>query len=75
MANIPNKQFYFIFSEPSEKTRDNSEQHLMTGKPHRSDYDITISCRGVQKLLENLNPHKQAGPDNIKPQILKRMQP
>ena len=27
--------------------------------------DITVSCKGVVKLLKNLNPHKIAGPDEI----------
>ena len=27
--------------------------------------DITVSCKGVVKLLKNLKPHKAAGPDDI----------
>ncbi|KAH3891581.1 hypothetical protein DPMN_015685 [Dreissena polymorpha] len=34
---------------------------------------ITVSVNGVQKLLSNLKPDKAAGPDNIKPLVLKRI--
>ena len=27
--------------------------------------DITVSCEGVVRLLNNLKPHKAAGPDDI----------
>jgi hypothetical protein len=45
---------------------------------HRNDLtsempNITVSTRGIQKLLEKLNPHKAAGPDMIKPIILKTL--
>ena len=29
--------------------------------------DITVTFKGIEKLLSNLNPHKAAGPDQIKP--------
>ena len=32
----------------------------------RSMLDITLTT-GIEKLLSNLNPHKAAGPDQIKP--------
>ena len=32
-----------------------------------------ITERGVEKLLKNLNPHKAAGPDNIRPIVLKEL--
>ena len=34
---------------------------------------ITVSVNGVQKLLSNLKPDKAAGPDNIKPLVLKEL--
>ena len=37
----------------------------------RSMLDITVTSKGIEKLLSNLNPHKAAGPDQIKPIILK----
>ena len=33
--------------------------------------DITISCDGVQKLLESLDPSKAPGPDSIPTKIFK----
>ena len=33
--------------------------------------DITVSCKGVVKLLKNLKPHKAAGPDDIPLMLLK----
>ena len=35
--------------------------------------DITISTEGISKLLKNLKPDKAAGPDNIKPVLLKEL--
>ena len=32
--------------------------------------DITVTSKGIEKLLFNLNPHKAADPDQIKPIIL-----
>jgi hypothetical protein len=29
--------------------------------------EINITCAGVLKLLQKLNPNKAAGPDNIRP--------
>ena len=35
--------------------------------------EITISSKGIFKLLSNLKTHKAAGPDDIKPLILKEL--
>ena len=35
--------------------------------------DIQITTPGVEKLLSSLKPHKAAGPDNIKPLVLKEL--
>jgi len=37
----------------------------------RSMVDITVTSKGIEKLLFNLNLHKAADPDQIKPIILK----
>ena len=37
----------------------------------RSMLDITVTSKGIEKLLSNLNPHKAACPDQIKPIIIK----
>ena len=39
----------------------------------RSMLDITVTSKGIEKLLSNLNPHKAVGPDQIKPIILKNL--
>ena len=38
----------------------------------RSMLDITVTSKGIEKLISNLNPHKAAGPNQIKPIILKK---
>ena len=43
------------------------------GKPVPTMPDIQIGKAGVEKLLDNLNPHKACGPDKIKPMILKTL--
>ncbi|KAH3800380.1 hypothetical protein DPMN_154013 [Dreissena polymorpha] len=35
--------------------------------------DIELSINGIEKLLKNLNPHKAAGPDQIRPIVLKML--
>ena len=35
--------------------------------------DIDISASGILKLLTSLNPSKVAGPDSIKPVVLKEL--
>ena len=35
---------------------------------------LTISTPGIKKLLNNINPHKATGPDNISGRILKELQ-
>ena len=35
--------------------------------------DITVSLNGVLKLLKDLNPHRAAGPDQLKPIVLRRL--
>ena len=34
---------------------------------------ISVSLDGIVKLLKDLNPHKAAGPDQIKPLVLQRL--
>ena len=44
-----------------------------TYSPHQPMTNIIPSERGIEKLLKNLNPHKAAGPDQIRPIILKNI--
>ena len=39
--------------------------------PHMES--ITVSTNGISKLLKDLNPHKAAGPDKIKPLDLQKL--
>jgi hypothetical protein len=42
--------------------------------PHPVIPSLTITLTGIQKLLNNINPHKASGPDNINGRILKDLQ-
>jgi hypothetical protein len=42
--------------------------------PHPVIPPLTITTPGIQKLLDNINPHKASGPDNISGRILKDLQ-
>ena len=44
---------------------------LSTTTPHMES--ITVSTNGIAKLLKDLNPHKAAGPDQIKPLVLQKL--
>jgi hypothetical protein len=39
--------------------------------PHPDIPPLTITTPGIRKLLDNINPHKASGPDNISSRILK----
>lgn len=41
--------------------------------PHPSMPDLTININAVNKLLKNLKLHKAAGPDTIRPLLLKEL--
>ena len=69
-ADLLNKQFESVFTK---------EEDLVATMlfPHGSTYqkmtDINITQHGIQKMLENLNPHKATGPDDICPLFLKTL--
>ncbi len=46
---------------------------MMKTKPSQASNDIYIKNCGIKKLLEQLNPHKAAGPDGIKATLLKEL--
>ena len=50
-----------------------SQIHSETLSPVPRMPNITISLNGILKLLNDLNPHKAAGPDELKPLILQRL--
>jgi hypothetical protein len=88
-AEILNRQFTSVFSKispltlaqssastlrkylPADKPpRAGSQDHL---SPHPGMPDFEITDNGVSKLLKNLKPHKAAGPDSIRPLVLKEL--
>jgi len=72
-ADILNSQFHSVFvqpySLPPETLQDNPDSANTT--PSMPKIDFTTP--GIDKLLTGLNPHKAAGPDQIKPIILKNL--
>ena len=48
-------------------------EQIMKTKPCQVTNEIYIKKGGIQKLLEQLNPHKAAGPDGIKATLLKEL--
>lgn len=65
-ANILNQQFVSVFTED-----DSSELPDMGPSPYIDIPDIAIQEEGVCKLMEDLNPNKAPGPDNIPTRLLK----
>ena len=65
-AGILNEQFQSVF------TKENLNNFPIKGKsPYSPIEDIKINSIGVHKLLKNLKPHKDIGPDPIPSFILK----
>ena len=66
-AEALNSQFQSVFS--------NETNFTATQLPSRAPPmpDIHISTSGVLKLLQNLNPSKASGPDNLSPRVLKEL--
>ena len=76
-ATFPNEQLQSVFSRKSSN-RLSSLCHMKlqdSTDTDRSMLDITVSSKCIEKLLPNLNPHKAADPDQIKPIILNIFQP
>ncbi|XP_072051476.1 uncharacterized protein [Amphiura filiformis] len=65
-ANILNRQFSSVFTVDSDSSLPD-----LGPSPHPTMNDINVSCAGVTKLLQNLKPHKAAGPDGIPVRLLK----
>ena len=65
-AEILNRQFSSVF------TRENLHSVPHMGEsPYHTAPDITVTEKGVLKLLNGLNPHKASGPDEISTRFLK----
>ena len=69
VANILNTQFQSVFTIESPV----SHELLPSISPFPSMPDILISEPGVLKLLHELKVHKAAGPDQIRPTVLREL--
>ena len=67
-ADILNTQFSSVFT-----TEDVTSTPDLGHSPYRSAPEITVTVNGVEKLLNNLNPHKASGPDQISTRFMKSM--
>ncbi|XP_074658625.1 uncharacterized protein LOC141911535 [Tubulanus polymorphus] len=72
-ANILNQQFKSAFTKQSCMTKEEIQAKVKMDRIYPKMGDINIQTRGVEQLLKNLKPGKAAGPDNIKPRILKEL--
>ena len=65
-TNILNQQFQSVFThDPPHDIPDKGPS------PHPIMEQIHINDKGVLNLLNNLNPHKACGPDNINSRVMK----
>ena len=69
-ANLLNNTFYSAFSYSAD-----SDLPKDTCSPYPSMPEINITTNGIINLLKNLKPHKAAGPDSIRPKVLKELAP
>ena len=65
-ADILNDQFSSVFTN-----EDSSDRPSLPNSTTPSMDPITVTVKGVQKLLQNLKPHKAGGPDKIPSRLLK----
>ena len=70
-----NDQFKSVFSNIDKINESEFESNckLSIKSKYQTMPDITITSEGIAKLLLNLNPNKAAGPDEIKPRVLKEL--
>ena len=67
-AEILNNQFSSVFTN-----EDSSNIPDLGESPYTTAPDITVTEKGVRKLLDGLNPNKASGPDQISSRFLKSM--
>ena len=67
-ANILNDQFTSVFTK-----EDLSTVPELNSTDHPSVHPIVVSRKGVLKLLQDINPHKDTGPDDIPGRLLKTL--
>ena len=81
-VNASNDQFQSVFipktpislKSPAQKSlqdlHDSGVSPPFQPSPYPKMPDISIAAKGIDKLIEGLNPHKAAGPDKFKPIVL-----
>ena len=72
-ANILNKQFQSAFSTKDTYSPDEFNTRCKISGQYPSADELDITENGLMKLLTSINPNKAAGPDNIKPKLLKEL--
>ena len=65
-ATLLNEQFSSVFTKEDKATAPS-----LGKSPYPDVQAFDVHNNGVQKLLQNLNPHKASGPDNIPSRLLK----
>ena len=70
-ATLFNKTFYSAFSSAAA----NPDLPRATCSPYPPMQRISITTEGILKLLQTLKPNKAAGPDAIRPRVLKELAP
>ena len=73
--NILNRQFKSAFSAKTKLTKKEfmKSKRMDPSIKHQTMKPFNITTNGIIKLLNNLNPYKAQGPDNISPRILKEL--
>ena len=67
-ANILNHQYDSVYTREDE-----GDIPCLDGQPYPSMPDITVTKKGVEKLLKKIKPSKACGPDMIPARILRDM--
>ena len=74
-ADLLNNHFYFIFSQQIPMKLSALCKYFTNLSPSQENDmpEIQVTERGVLKLLQALNISKAAGPDGIRPRVLKEL--
>ena len=67
-ANVLNAQFQSVFTRETPLTEEHKAE-----QEYPAIADVRFTVNGVRKLLENLDPTKAVGPDEIPPRVLKEL--
>ena len=70
-AEILNNQFKSVFT--TDRPLEEDIHNIRPTFPKIDDIEITT--KGIQKLLEQLQPHKAMGPDQLHPRVMKELAP